>query len=220
MESIRITHTDNGLQIEGFPDGVKVIQLDGPKARRLSDLALHRADLQFARDSLEALNNDALSEHIRESLWRSAIVHFFKCFGANESRFSLQPNAVYKGTPPEALMVFEHFKLIRDKHLVHDENSYAQCSVGAILNNGTKSFKVEKIVASAMFAATLDQAPYSNFQLSIQRSLDWVIGQFDELTDNLTLELEGIPYQELVARQALTVTPAKIEELGYPRKRP
>jgi hypothetical protein len=47
MEQFELSKADGGLQIEGFPDAVKVIRLDGPRAKRLADLALHRADLDF-----------------------------------------------------------------------------------------------------------------------------------------------------------------------------
>jgi hypothetical protein len=67
-----------------------------------------------------------ISPFQREAMWRSAIVHLLKCFGDHEARFSLQPRQVYRGEPPEAIENFEYFKGLRDKHLVHDENSYAQ----------------------------------------------------------------------------------------------
>ena len=38
MEQFPISKTDAGLHIEGFPDALKVIRLDGPLAQRLSDL--------------------------------------------------------------------------------------------------------------------------------------------------------------------------------------
>jgi hypothetical protein len=117
MEFLPVSRTTSGVQIESIPDGVKVVQLGGPKAQRLADLGLHRADLQFAHDALEALNTSALSKFHREALWRSAIVHFFKCFSTNEARFSLAPQSVYKGEPPEALENFTYFKDLRNKHL-------------------------------------------------------------------------------------------------------
>ncbi len=219
MEPLKIGLVGGELRIEGFPNSVKVIAMTGRKAQRIADLALHRSDLQFARDSLDALNNAALSDHIRESLWRSAIVHFFKCFDAGKGRFSLQPGSVYKGAPPEAMMNFEYFKLLRNKHLVHDENSYAQAIVGAILNNATNDRKVEKVFASAMFANTLDQAQYSNFQLSIQRALNWVERDFDERCTALGQDLEKIVYEDLLAMAPLTIRTPKLEELPHLRTR-
>jgi hypothetical protein len=220
VESMRITHTDTGLHIEGFPDAVQVIQLNGPKARHLADLSLHRSDLQFALESLEALNIAGVSDHVQESLWRSAIVHFFKCFQNSASRSSLKTADVYKSTPPEAMMNFDHFKLIRNKHLVHDENSYAQSLIGAVLNDGRKTYKVEQILASNLFAATLDPAQYSIFRIQVQRARAWVDREFDVLCEQIKLDLEAKPYQDLLATPQLTATVPKLDELAHPRKRP
>src|SRR5262245_35677816 len=106
MEYYAITKIDKGLRIEGFPDAVKVIALKGnPKARRLADLALHLADLDFALQCIDGINDLAkfgLSEErirdLRRGLWHSAIVHFLKCFGLNESRrYSLHADVIYRG---------------------------------------------------------------------------------------------------------------------------
>jgi hypothetical protein len=41
-------------------------------------------------------------------------------------------------------LIFESF---RHKHLIHDENAYLQCVVGAAINGGQKDFKVEGVIA-------------------------------------------------------------------------
>ena len=77
MEHFEITKTSEGFHIEGFPDAVKVIRLDGPKAQRLADLALHKADLEFALDCLEQINKVPEQPYVlRQALWRSAVVHY------------------------------------------------------------------------------------------------------------------------------------------------
>lgn len=84
MRDIEITKTSDGFQIEGYPDAVKVIELVGPKARRLSDLALHKIDLDFASECLDQINDTTGNcSLLKQALWRSAIVHFMKCFGNN-----------------------------------------------------------------------------------------------------------------------------------------
>jgi len=89
MEHLRISQTDLGLHIEGFPDAVKVIRVDGPHAKRLADLALHESDLEFAADCVEAINHAPEEPLVlRQALWRAAIVHFMKCFGGG-ARFQL-----------------------------------------------------------------------------------------------------------------------------------
>ena len=98
MEHFQITKTPEGFHIEGFPDAVKVLRLHGPNAQRLADLALHRADLDFALECLEQINKVPEQSYVlRQALWRSAVVHYIKCFGSNESRFSLDSRKLYKG---------------------------------------------------------------------------------------------------------------------------
>ena len=82
MENLDLSQRDSSLHIEGFPDAVKILDIEGPLAKRLADLALHRSDLEFADGCLDAINLAPEEPYvIREALWRSAIVHFMKCSG-------------------------------------------------------------------------------------------------------------------------------------------
>jgi len=216
MEHLRISQTDLGLHIEGFPDAVKVIRVDGPHAKRLADLALHESDLEFAADCVEAINHAPEEPLVlRQALWRAAIVHFMKCFGGG-ARFQLSEKKVYKGNST-ALTGFGHFKELRHKHFVHDENSYMQSLPGAVLNNGTKPFKIEKIVLVNIIGETLDQEQYSNLRLLIQEARMWVAAQADVLSDLITAHLEAQTYECLLSHDSVKLTPPKVEEIGKRR---
>lgn len=219
MENFEITQRDTGLHIEGFPDAVKVIHIDSPDAVRLSGLALHKIDLEFADHCLEAINvSPEEPSVIREALWRSAIVHLLKCFGNSKARFRLMSDEVLQGDPPEAKEAFKYFKSLRDKHFVHDENSYAQSIPGAVLNKGDKDYKVEKIVCLSASSVTLVQDNYGNLKLLIGRSLQWVTQEFDQLCEKITETLEKESYTELVARADLTYKAPTLEELHRNRR--
>ena len=144
MEYFSVSKTEASFHIEGIPDAVKIITINNPKAKRLADLSLHKEDLEFADACLDALNQTNENPIVREALWRSAIVHYMKCFG-NGIRFQLTPKKIYKSESPEALLAFNYFKVLRNKHFIHDVNSYAQSIPGAVLNNGTKDYKIEEI---------------------------------------------------------------------------
>ncbi|GAB2947926.1 hypothetical protein [Aquaspirillum soli] len=220
MEHYTISQTDTGFHIDGFPDGVKLIGINGPEAKRLADLSLHKEDLEFADGCLEAINQTPADPPItREALWRSAIVHFLKCFG-NSARFQLAPDKIYKGEPPEVLMAFNYFKSLRNKHFVHDENSYAQSIPGAVLNDGTKGYKIEKIVCFVALGATLEQNNYSNLKLLIEKAKIWVVSEFDLLCNRLTNNLESENYDELISRDALAYGVPIIEDLQCNRRAP
>jgi hypothetical protein len=220
MERFAITQTESGFRIEGFPDGAKVVRIDGPKANRLSDLSLHKSDLEFADDCLNAINDlPKESILIREALWRSAIVHFLKCFGDAGARFQLSADRIYSTEPPEAKMAYAYFKGLRNKHLIHDENSYAQSVPGAILNKGNKKYKIEKIVCMSAIARTLESGNYSNLKLLIKKAREWVVSEFENLCDLLTKELEKISYEALLAREAPCYRAPTVDDINKNRKK-
>ena len=221
MEYFGISQKESEFHIEGFPDAAKVVQIDGPKAKRLSDLALHKADLDFADQCLDAINQTPKDSHvIREALWRSAIVHFLKCFGDSGARFQLSAQKILKTEPPQAMMAFSYFRDLRNKHLVHDENSYAQSLPGAILNKGNKDYKIEKIVCLAAIAVTLVQDNFSNLKMLIQKSRTWVVEQFDLLCKMITEELENEAYTNLCAKQTINYSVPVVDEIHKNRNDP
>src|ERR1700730_1865336 len=142
MQSFDIKLNEEGLHIEGLPDAVIVVCLEGPKAKQMAHMALHRKDLRFALNSLDAINRVPVSDDIiREALWRSALVSFSKCFVGGSARMPLVKTHVYVNEPTGKI-VFDYFKNLRDKHVIHDENAYSHCLPAAALNDGTKPFMV------------------------------------------------------------------------------
>ena len=117
-------------------------------------------------------------------------------------------------------MAFNYFKSLRNKHLVHDENSYAQSIPGAVLNNGKKEYKIEKIVCFSAIGATLEQGNYGNLKLLIQKARTWVISEFDALCESLAAKLESESYEKLLARDALTCRVPTIDDIPHTLKSP
>lgn len=219
MEHFEITQKGAGLHIEGFPDAVKVVHIESPDAVRLSDLALHKQDLEFADSCLEAINTVPEDPRvIREALWRSAIIHFLKCFGKSKARFKLTTDEALRGEPSEAMEAFNYFKALRDKYFVHDENSYSQSIPGAVLNDGSKDYKIEKIVCLSFGSVTMEQGNYSNLKLLIGRTLLWVVQEFDKLCERLTEELEKKSFADLAARADVTYQFPTIDEVHKNRR--
>jgi hypothetical protein len=219
MEPMKLSGDASDLHIDGYPDGVKVIRLDGQLARRAADLALHQDDLDFSLECLSALEGRELTFSVEpRALWHAAIVHFMKCFGSSRSRFSLQGEEIYRGKTL-ALEAFRYFRNIRNKHLVHDENSYHQANPGAIINGGGKTYKIEKIVVSQMAAMTLDPATFSNLKLLIEDALVWVRAQFDDVAKRLTDELEQTSHADLLTKEQLRWDAPRLEDIAKPRTR-
>jgi hypothetical protein len=217
MDSYQINHTQLGIQIEGIPDGHLVVALESPIARRIADLALHRDDLEFALSSLNSINSTIDNPHLREALWRSSILHFFKCFDSKK-RFNLQADQFLKLEGNEAKEVFLYFKSLRHKHFVHDENSYKQGLPFAVLNKGNKSYKVEKIVCLVANAQTLEQSSWANLHNLINTALAWVISEFNFLTAKETFQLEKMSYEQLSKLKPGNYKNPAIEEVHFRRR--
>ena len=153
MEDIPLTYNGTSFHVEGFPDAIKVFKIPSAKSHRLADLSLHKNDLLFALECLESINRTPPEPQLlREVLWEAAIVHFIKCFGNNASRFSLNSNLVYKDVN-EALAPYQFFLHLRNKTIVHDENSYTQSLPAAILNKNGGTRKIAKIICLTVDAA-------------------------------------------------------------------
>ena len=217
MKNLNLSKTINGLHIEGYPDALKVIKIKGRNAQRLSNLSLHEDDLRFAKECLEAINNIS-EEIIREALWRSAIIYFIKCFGSNKSRSQLSSSKLYQNEPKEALEAFKYFVNLRNKHFIHDENSYSQSIPGAILNHGKKNYKIEKIVCGTVRGVTLENENWGNLKFLIERAIIWVHSEFEETCRKLTDELEKENYDDLITRDEMIFSKPSLNEIDKSRK--
>lgn len=148
---------------------------------------------------------------IREALWRCAIVHYAKCFGSNAARFQLSAQKILK-EHPIGLIAHNHFLALRNKHFVHDENSYSQSIPGAAINDGSKAFKIEKILTLNTDTPTLNEANYGNLHLLIQTVHEWVVAGYDKLCEDVCAELELESVDTLLARPEMQFRAPTVED--------
>jgi len=219
MEHYNVTQTSpTSLHVEGLPDATKIVQLGDAKARRVGDLALHRSDLAFALECLDAIPQHNDVPIIQAALWRSAIVSYFKSFGDPGKRFQLDATQVYKGQPPEALQVFEFMKSLRNKHIVHDENTYKLFMVGAAINDGSKEHRVEKMLAMVHTYEVLSSESLHSFRFLVKYALKWITRQFDQCAELITAELERLPYNDLATRPSVTFQTPTVADVNKSRE--
>ena len=218
-ETIVLPAADTALTlIEGLPDAAHFIELEGHLAKQIAHLALHKEDLDFVLDLLRQIN--AVEDQVvKEALWELAIIRFIKCFVGGSARIQLDESTIMAKTPG-AMAVFRFFKDLRNKHFGHDENSYTQCTPIAALNDGQKTFKIEKIVTVNARGITLDQPSYANLELAAKQSLEWVIAKFDALCAQLTVELEKDTMENLLKRPKIMIRSPEVVEIGARRKNP
>lgn len=221
MRPIEITLKDDALHIEGFPDAAKVVALDDDGARLLADLMLHSTDLRMTVAALDVLDetpeDDVL---VRESLWRAALVSFFKCFGKSAARTTrLDPSTIYANEIPQAREAFDHLKHLRNKHVVHDENAWTQVMVAAILNQEDAESKVEEVVASVISSVTSVPQNSEALRRLTSIALAYAESECDRLCAVLQAALETQPYDALIARPAPSYWAPPASEVGVRRKR-
>lgn len=221
MEEFGITHQPGrGLHIEGFPDAVKFIRLSGELADRAADLSLHRGDIEFAMRCLDGINAVTGLDHwLKEGLWRSAVVHTFKCFDStSKSRSPLDREVVFGGDPLKN-EVFAYFKHLRNKHLVHDENAYSQSLPGAVLNGPGHAAKIARIITVGMASGTLEESNYSNLRLLCEEALAWVQAEYESVCAKLAAALESVPHADLLKMDEVTFTVPTPDQIGDRRSR-
>jgi hypothetical protein len=207
VQSYKITLVDDQFHIEGFPDAVKAISISGIAphlSRQLADCVLHRDDLSFSRECVDLLRNaDVNIPVVRESLWHSAIIHYCKCFDQS-GRIRAVISASRYLPAGNARAGHQFFIDLRNKHLAHDENSYVQASTGAVIAPENKGCKVEKVICSSITSVTLNDENLGILDRLIIEALKWIESRFDQLCEQITEQLEGLPYEILLAQPDMT----------------
>lgn len=217
MKPISFSLQGTSIHIEDFPDAEKLIKLSGEQGKKLADLALHDADLNFGLECLNEINSTAPKSNIsRQALWRSAIIHFAKCF-AQGVRAKLKGEIIFKNDPI-GQDVFDYFIDLRNKNIAHDVNPFTQSLPAAILNKPDKLNKIEKIACLSLIADTLTTNNYNNLYLLITKSKEWVNHEFDTLCNSVIRDLELISYDILHALPTVSYTPPPASTIDKSRK--
>jgi hypothetical protein len=185
----------DGKFVVESPDAVKAIKLSGPKEKKLSDYALYKLDFEFAAKAL-ILIKSTQDEFLIETLWRSAVVHYCKCFD-HDSRSKLCERKVYKNQDQLCLKSFKHMMMLRDKHIVHDVNRLSTSIPIAVLNNDTSPLKVADVQCLTLEAVTMNEGHLANLALLIHLATHWINLEMDRLTIEISKELETLEYQQL-----------------------
>lgn len=223
MQDLKITVEGGRIRVENCPQAERVVRVSDRLAHRLADLSLHRDDLTYAKQCLNAisrLNTETPDAPVvQKALYRIAIVYLFKCFGNSVSRSSIDPRKIYGPEGPVALEVFEYFKVVRDKHLVHDENAYTQSHPGAIINKVGNAKTVEMVVCLNLAVQIVQQESFENLNRLVDTALKWVVKEYDDLAERLRSDLDKRPHAELLALPELVIPPLTEEQAKGARLR-
>jgi hypothetical protein len=124
--------------------GLRQAQLAGHKAKRVADLSLHQYDMGFCERLLQEHGPKLVGDYddLSRALWLAVLTKFVSCFrnSGQGARSLLKEKHVY-ASDPKALQNFAWILALRNKHIVHDENSYYGASAFAWLeqNGGVRA---------------------------------------------------------------------------------
>lgn len=106
-------------------NALKQSQLSGPIAKKVATLSLHHFDISFCERILREHSSKFVDEYndLTLALWIAVLSKFMSCFQNSKARPRLDPRKVY-GANSAALQDFELLLDLRNKHIIHDENSY------------------------------------------------------------------------------------------------
>lgn len=208
------------------PDGqVPIYKLEGPIARRMIDLQLHRFDLEFVAACLKLLLPHHTPVIEREAIWNAAMVRFFKCYAspAVGGRTQLSATKVFRSEPAAAMVSFVRLETLRNKTLVHDENSWTQGKLGVGIKTDPATGK--KFIGLPLFymsfvATTLDDEHLSNLALLTQCAIRWIDKEYKTLEIELVERLKQGSAATLIAAGPLTYTAPSHETAGQSKLPP
>ncbi|MGM9515960.1 hypothetical protein ACS5PK_17050 [Roseateles sp. DB2] len=203
MKTLRFTKDGDYLRLEDYPDAAALVEIDGPRVPLLQSLSLHRVDLTLAGAALGFIAEHSAQGPLREVLWYSAVARYFKCFQRSESRIRLEPDEVFSEAD-HARGTFKYFKDLRNKHLLHDENAYSQCLVGAVINQRQAQQKIADVVSIAVNANSADQGHYESFFPLLHFTHEWVVARIEALRLEIASDLEYESYESLLDRKPLS----------------
>lgn len=217
MKFFRSEIMDGKIHILDYPNANKVLSLpDDCLTKQLKDMLLHWDDLMEAKNCLEAMNSN-YPDIVNKALAQNAIVVFYKCFGTNKSRNnSLKKDKILANYPPEAKAVFDYYKNLRDKFIVHDESRLAQVFTGAILQTDkTPPFVdiVSTVAIAEKFKSKEEIEGLSSFHRLTLVSLQWVESKIDELSDLIKKEYRVKALTEFEGFEALSLSVPNNEDI-------
>ncbi|MEU4412746.1 hypothetical protein [Nocardia salmonicida] len=208
MDSVPFSLVDGRIHIDAYSDAVKFVQLStaDTDVRDAAAMAHHIDDLQHAHQAVVRLSTFPEDPKVvREALWRSAIVTYWKVFDHASKRHKrkLRPEEVYEpGLPQE---VFAHFKRLRHEVVAHNApGPFLSNIVGAVIGP-SEDLKVERVLQLHMAPVHIEESAVTNLGLLVENALNWAINELDRVHDEIADRLRRRPYQALVDLPSATI---------------
>jgi hypothetical protein len=206
MKTLTFTVKDGNFHIEGYADAVHLgTPRESKYATVLKSIALHHTDLEFCERTLQycaPLVSDPSPEAslLLKMLWTATLALYFKCFGTGV-RQALGVSIL----PAEAHDAHQHFKDLRDKHLIHDVNAFSQAQIGVVVNPPHFPKKVADIISNTVEIVPSADDIQRMYNL-VSAALIYVGNHRGVLHAIIAMEHEALTHDELMALSKVTFT--------------
>lgn len=167
--------------------------LTGPVAQRVAALSLHHFDISFCERILNEHHSKFVNEYndLSLALWISVITKFMSCFQYSKARPPLDPQNVF-GANSTTLQDFQLIRAMRDKHVVHDENSHYNAAAFAWIKPNGDVYGVGPMIAVARIDPTLVE----KIRNLVARAQDYIQNEMEEAGKELLDQVQAMSLDE------------------------
>ncbi|HVK57128.1 MAG TPA: hypothetical protein VM532_19120 [Burkholderiales bacterium] len=193
-------------------------RIDGHLVKQYQAIVLHELDLRFCQSclcELKSLDYNRQSERA-EAYWISCVTRFFKCFGESKARAKLSASKIFK---PDAGSTadFEYFRALRNKHIVHDENSFSDVLVAVAVNASEQEPPFVEVFASPIHLFTIE-GDLERLGNLVKKALEWIAERRSQLEEALTATYIQWTRERLLALPDLTAAGPSQNDVFLTRK--
>lgn len=188
------------MELTGYPDKEKVVLASGSDASMMADYSLHCHDLQVAADCLRELSllpTGPIVSITQRALWLTAISNYSKCFG-KDTRTRLKADEVFAGTPPAAMTSHNFYVNLRNKQLIHHDNSFTQALPMAVIAKAGGTRNVLGVVSAVHESHTNSPEGVASLSAIVDHAFKWSKSKMDEHNQRLHENLEKLPRDQLL----------------------
>lgn len=212
MGKAKLRWSEEGIQLDSLEGAGNVVHLLGPPISRLAHLAMHRVDLQFAEECLTVIETAPMAQwHTAplEACWRSALLHYCKCFAGQQGGVGrTQLNARKILGPQSGQRMRDHRLMMemRNKHLVHDEGTHNWWDVVAAIAPVGNTPAVLGIQLAAMDSVTLDDLTVPTLRALVNTVHAWTVAEFEQASADVGATIDAsYSHSELLQKKVLGV---------------
>lgn len=200
----------SSTQLIDATDRLILKSVDDEIATELKAIALHAVDLKFCQYCLRELPNVDCNKDsdLVETYWVACITKYYKCFGHSKSRTRLQAELVHPDVAD-----FRFFKALRDKHIVHDENSFSDAFVVLGYDAIDINSNAIELDAFSIHLFLINETEIDRLKNLVESTVAYVEARRSEIINELISKYKTFDKEELESLPDVVVSSPPMEDV-------